>query len=91
MSVSLSALPCPCDANISFLAFQLVTGRVWKGCAFGGIKGRTQLPGLVDDYLNGNLKVDEFITRREPLSAINTAFEQMKAGEEILGRLRERK
>lgn len=63
------------------VAFQLVTGRVWKGCAFGGIKGRTQLPGLVDDYLNGNLKVDEFITHREPLSAINTAFEQMKAGD----------
>jgi S-(hydroxymethyl)glutathione dehydrogenase/alcohol dehydrogenase len=66
---------------LCFLAFQLVTGRVWKGCAFGGIKGRTQLPGLVDDYLNGNLKVDEFITHREPLTAINTAFEQMKAGD----------
>lgn len=62
-------------------AFQLVTGRVWKGCAFGGIKGRSQLPGLVDDYLNGQLKVDEFITHREPLSAINNAFEQMKQGD----------
>lgn len=40
-------------------AFQLVTGRVWKGCAFGGIKGRTQLPDLVDDYMTGKLKVDE--------------------------------
>lgn len=62
-------------------AFQLVTGRVWKGCAFGGIKGRTQLPGLVDDYLNGELKVDEFITHRQSLDGINTAFEQMKEGD----------
>ncbi|KAJ5526532.1 hypothetical protein N7513_010691 [Penicillium frequentans] len=67
--------------EISTRPFQLVTGRVWKGCAFGGIKGRTQLPGLVDDYLNGELKVDEFITHREPLSNINTAFEQMKQGD----------
>lgn len=62
-------------------AFQLVTGRVWKGCAFGGIKGRSQLPGLVDDYLNGELKVDEFITHRQTLSHINGAFDQMKAGD----------
>jgi len=62
-------------------AFQLVTGRVWKGCAFGGIKGRTQLPDLVDDYLNDKLKVDEFITHREPLANINAAFEQMKQGD----------
>ncbi|PKX97993.1 bifunctional alcohol dehydrogenase/S-(hydroxymethyl)glutathione dehydrogenase [Aspergillus novofumigatus IBT 16806] len=67
--------------EISTRPFQLVTGRVWKGCAFGGIKGRTQLPALVDDYLNGQLKVDEFITHREPLSKINTAFEQMKQGD----------
>jgi S-(hydroxymethyl)glutathione dehydrogenase / alcohol dehydrogenase len=59
----------------------LVTGRVWKGCAFGGIKGRSQLPDLVDDYLNGKLKVDEFITHREVLANINDAFEQMKAGD----------
>lgn len=67
--------------NLLHIAFQLVTGRVWKGCAFGGIKGRSQLPGLVDDYLNGDLKVDEFITHRETLDNINTAFEQMKAGD----------
>lgn len=42
-----------------FLAFQLITGRVWKGSAFGGVKGRTQLPGLVKDYMDGKLKVDE--------------------------------
>ncbi|PIG80765.1 S-(hydroxymethyl)glutathione dehydrogenase, partial [Aspergillus arachidicola] len=67
--------------EISTRPFQLVTGRVWKGCAFGGIKGRTQLPGLVDDYLNGELKVDEFITHRETLDNINAAFEQMHHGD----------
>ena len=64
-----------------FSAFQLVTGRVWKGCAFGGIKGRSQLPDLVDDYMTGKLKVDEFITHRQPLDNINTAFQDMKAGD----------
>lgn len=54
---------------------------MWKGCAFGGIKGRTQLPELVDDYTQGKLKVDEFITHREPLWKINESFEQMKAGD----------
>ena len=58
-----------------------MTGRVWKGCAFGGIKGRTQLPGLVDDYLTGKLKVDEFITHRQALGGINTAFSDMKQGD----------
>ena len=57
--------------EISTRPFQLVTGRVWKGCAFGGVKGRSQLPGLVQDYLDGNLKVDEFITHRQPLTNIN--------------------
>lgn len=65
----------------STIAFQLVTGRVWKGCAFGGIKGRTQLPDLVDDYMTGKLKVDEFITHRQPLAEINQAFSDMKAGD----------
>lgn len=69
-----------CIYTNRMIAFQLVTGRVWKGCAFGGIKGRSQLPGLVDDYLGGNLKVDEFITHRESLSDINTAFGLMKTG-----------
>ncbi len=63
------------------IAFQLVTGRVWKGCAFGGIKGRSQLPDLVDDYLTGKLKVDEFITHREPMGRINGAFDAMKGGD----------
>jgi S-(hydroxymethyl)glutathione dehydrogenase/alcohol dehydrogenase len=54
---------------------------VWKGCAFGGIKGRTQLPDLVDDYMKGKLKVDEFITHRKKLPEINSAFETMKQGD----------
>lgn len=54
---------------------------MWKGSAFGGIKGRSQLPGLVDDYLQGKLKVDEFITHRKTLPGINEAFETMKSGE----------
>ena len=54
---------------------------MWKGCAFGGIKGRTQLPGLVQDYLSGKLKVDEFITHRKTLDQINDAFETMKSGD----------
>lgn len=62
-------------------AFQLVTGRVWRGCAFGGVKGRSQLPGLVDDYLAGRLKVDEFITHRRMLAEINAAFELMHGGD----------
>jgi S-(hydroxymethyl)glutathione dehydrogenase / alcohol dehydrogenase len=58
-----------------------VTGRVWKGCAFGGVKGRSQLPDLVGDYLDGKLKVDEFITHRKTLAEINEAFELMKQGD----------
>ena len=58
-----------------------MTGRKWKGCAFGGVKGRTQLPDLVDDYMTGKLKVDEFITHRQNLSGINQAFGDMKAGD----------
>ena len=76
--LNFSKLTTACACNI---AFQLVTGRVWKGCAFGGIKGRTQLPDLVDDYLTGKLKVDEFITHRETLGKVNGAFEVMKQGD----------
>ncbi|KAF2995310.1 formate dehydrogenase (NAD+), partial [Penicillium rubens] len=67
--------------EISTRPFQLVTGRVWRGCAFGGIKGRSQLPSLVDDYVGGYLKVDEYITHRESLATINTAFQHMKSGD----------
>lgn len=52
-----------------------------KGCAFGGVKGRTQLPDLVADYMDGRLKVDEFITHRQVLTGINQAFNDMKKGD----------
>ena len=65
----------------SIPAFQLVTGRVWKGCAFGGVKGRSQMGGLVKDYMEGRLKVEEFITHRQKLDGINHAFADMKAGD----------
>ncbi|OAL22302.1 S-(hydroxymethyl)glutathione dehydrogenase [Fonsecaea multimorphosa] len=71
----------PAGAEISTRPFQLVTGRVWRGCAFGGVKGRTQLPGLVQDYMDGKLKVNEFITHRQPLDKINEAFHDMHAGD----------
>jgi len=67
--------------EISTRPFQLVTGRVWKGCAFGGIKGRSQLPDLVRDYKKGLLKVDEFITHRKNLLGINEALETMHEGD----------
>lgn len=67
--------------EISTRPFQLVTGRVWKGCAFGGIKGRSQLPDLVKDYQDGKLLVDEFVTHTQELANINTAFQDMKAGD----------
>lgn len=54
---------------------------MWRGCAFGGIKGRSQLPGLVGDYMSGALKVDEFITHRKTLNEMNSAFEVMKSGD----------
>ena len=63
--------------------FQLVTGRVWRGTAFGGIKGRSQLPGMVDQYMNGDIKVDEFITHTMPLEDINKAFDLMHEGKSI--------
>jgi S-(hydroxymethyl)glutathione dehydrogenase/alcohol dehydrogenase len=63
--------------------FQLVTGRVWRGTAFGGTKGRSQLPGMVDQYMNGDIKVDEFITHTMPLEDINKAFALMHEGKSI--------
>ncbi len=63
--------------------FQLVTGRVWRGSAFGGVKGRSQLPGYVDRYLAGDIRVDEFVTHTLPLEQINQAFELMHAGQSI--------
>lgn len=63
--------------------FQLVTGRVWRGSAFGGVKGRTQLPGMVEDAMNGKIRLDPFITHRLPLEQINNAFELMHQGKSI--------
>ncbi len=63
--------------------FQLVTGRVWRGTAFGGVKGRSQLPGLVDDYLGGRLKIDEMVTHTMPIEEINRAFDLMHEGKSI--------
>ncbi len=63
--------------------FQLVTGRVWKGSAFGGVKGRSQLPDYVRMYLDGRLEVDRFITHELPLQRINEAFELMHTGASI--------
>jgi S-(hydroxymethyl)glutathione dehydrogenase/alcohol dehydrogenase len=69
--------------EISTRPFQLVTGRVWRGTAFGGCKGRSQLPGMVEQYMNGEIKVDEFITHTMPLEQINKAFDLMHEGKSI--------
>ena len=69
--------------EISTRPFQLVTGRVWRGCAFGGVKGRSQLPGYVDRYLQGEIKIDEMVSAVLPLEQINEAFELMHAGKTI--------
>jgi S-(hydroxymethyl)glutathione dehydrogenase/alcohol dehydrogenase len=63
--------------------FQLVTGRTWKGTAFGGVKGRTELPGYVDRYLNGSIELDSMVTHTMPLEDINTAFDLMHEGKSI--------
>ncbi|QDZ26737.1 S-(hydroxymethyl)glutathione dehydrogenase/class III alcohol dehydrogenase [Noviherbaspirillum sp. UKPF54] len=63
--------------------FQLVTGRVWKGSAFGGARGRTDVPKIVDWYMQGKLDIDSLITHRLPLDRINDGFDLMKRGESI--------
>jgi len=63
--------------------FQLVTGRVWKGTAFGGARGRTDVPRIVDWYMDGKIQIDPLITHTLPLADINRAFELMHAGESI--------
>jgi len=63
--------------------FQLVTGRVWRGSAFGGVKGRSELPGYVERYLDGKIEVDKFITHVMPLERINEAFDLMHEGKTI--------
>ena len=69
--------------EIATRPFQLVTGRVWRGSAFGGVKGRSQLPGYVERYLQGEIKIDEMITEVMPLEEINRAFDLMHEGKVI--------
>lgn len=69
--------------EISTRPFQLVTGRTWKGTAFGGVKGRTELPGYVDRYLQGEIELDSLVTHTMPLEEINTAFDLMHEGKSI--------
>jgi S-(hydroxymethyl)glutathione dehydrogenase/alcohol dehydrogenase len=69
--------------EISTRPFQLVTGRVWRGSAFGGVKGRTQLPGMVEDAMRGDIQLDPFITHTMPLERINEAFDLMHDGKSI--------
>jgi S-(hydroxymethyl)glutathione dehydrogenase/alcohol dehydrogenase len=63
--------------------FQLVTGRVWKGTAFGGIRGRTEVPRIVDWYMDGKINIDDLITHKLALEDINRAFDLMHSGESI--------
>jgi S-(hydroxymethyl)glutathione dehydrogenase/alcohol dehydrogenase len=69
--------------EIATRPFQLVTGRVWRGSAFGGVKGRTQLPAMVEDAMRGDIDLDPFITHNMPLEQINEAFDLMHEGKSI--------
>jgi S-(hydroxymethyl)glutathione dehydrogenase/alcohol dehydrogenase len=69
--------------EIATRPFQLVTGRVWKGTAFGGARGRTDVPKIVDWYMDGRIRIDELITHRMPLAKINDAFDLMHEGKSI--------
>jgi S-(hydroxymethyl)glutathione dehydrogenase/alcohol dehydrogenase len=69
--------------EISTRPFQLVTGRVWRGSAFGGVKGRSELSGIVDNYINGKIKIDELVSYNMPLEQINDAFHLMHEGKSI--------
>jgi len=67
--------------EISTRPFQLVTGRTWRGSAFGGVKGRTEIPGLVEDYLQKKVKIDEYVTHHRKLDEINEGFHDMHSGD----------
>jgi S-(hydroxymethyl)glutathione dehydrogenase/alcohol dehydrogenase len=69
--------------EISTRPFQLVTGRRWLGTAFGGVKGRTELPGMVEDAMAGRINLKPFVTHTMPLTDINEAFELMHSGQSI--------
>ena len=73
----------PAGAEISTRPFQLVTGRTWRGTAFGGAKGRTDVPKIVDWYMNGKIEIDPMITHKLTLDQINEGFELMHAGKSI--------
>jgi S-(hydroxymethyl)glutathione dehydrogenase/alcohol dehydrogenase len=73
----------PAGAEISTRPFQLVTGRNWRGSAFGGARGRTDVPKIVDWYMDGRIDIDSLITHTLPLERINDAFELMHRGESI--------
>ena len=73
----------PAGAEISTRPFQLVTGRNWRGTAFGGAKGRTDVPKIVDWYMDGKINIDDLITHTMPLEEINTAFDLMHEGKSI--------
>ena len=69
--------------EISTRPFQLVTGRVWRGSAFGGAKGRTDVPKIVNWYMDGKINIDDLITHKMPLEDINSAFDLMHSGKSI--------
>jgi len=69
--------------EISTRPFQLVTGRSWRGSAFGGARGRTDVPKIVDWYMNGKISIDPLITHTLPLEDINKAFDLMHEGKSI--------
>ena len=69
--------------EISTRPFQLVTGRVWRGSAFGGVKGRSQLPAYVDKYMSGEINLDDMVSYELPLERINEAFDLMHQGKSI--------
>jgi S-(hydroxymethyl)glutathione dehydrogenase / alcohol dehydrogenase len=69
--------------EISTRPFQLVTGRVWRGSAFGGARGRTDVPKIVDWYMDGKIEIDDMITHTMPLEKINDAFDLMHEGKSI--------
>jgi S-(hydroxymethyl)glutathione dehydrogenase/alcohol dehydrogenase len=73
----------PSGQEISTRPFQLVTGRVWKGSAFGGARGRTDVPKIVDWYMDGKIQIDPMITHTLPLSRINEAFDLVRGGKSI--------
>ena len=86
-STTASGSPARASPSVSTAAVrpepQLVTGREWKGSAFGGARGRTDVPKIVDWYMEGKLNIDDLITHVMPLEKINDGFELMRKGESI--------